>query len=163
MPATYEPIATHTFSGSTNSVTFSSIPATYTDLRLVMAYNIGSELVQARFNGDTASNYSCTNLYGNGTTASSNRRSNFTEARLGLEGVNTTSEGVLTVDFMDYSNTTTYKTVLSRCNHAAQSVNARVNLWRSTTAINTILISTLNASWNFTSGDTATLYGIKAA
>lgn len=161
--STYSPIATTTFSGSTNSTTFSSIPGTYTDLRLVIAYSLGGELVQARFNGDTASNYSCTNLYGDGSTASSNRRSNFTEARLGLESANTTSRGVLTVDFMNYSNTTTYKTVLSRCSNAAQEVNARVNLWRSTAAISTILISTFNASWNFSAGDTATLYGISCA
>jgi hypothetical protein len=163
MPNTYSTIATTTFAGSTNSVTFSSIPGSYTDLRLVISYSISGELIQARFNGDTASNYSCTNLYGTGTTAASNRRVNFTEARLGLESANTNSRGVLKVDFMGYSNSTTYKTVLSRCDNAGQETNARVNLWRSTANIGTILISTFNASFNFSAGDTATLYGIAAA
>jgi hypothetical protein len=160
---TYEPIATYTFPGGTNSTTFTSIPSTYTDLRLVISYQLSGELVQARFNSDTGSNYSCTNFYANGSSAASNRRSNFTEARLGIENVNSTSQGVLTVDFFDYSNTAIYKTFLSRCSNAAQEVNERVGLWRSTSAISTIQVSTFNGSWNFSSGDQVTLYGIVRA
>ena len=36
MPATYEPIATTTLGSAATNITFSSIPATYTDLRLVL-------------------------------------------------------------------------------------------------------------------------------
>jgi hypothetical protein len=161
--STYTPIATFTLGSASQSVTFSSIPSTYTDLRLIMWTTLGSELVQARFNSDTASNYSCTNLYGDGTTATSNRRSSQTTARLGVEGNNTTSTGIVTVDFLNYSNSTTYKTFLSRAAYPSQESNARVGLWRSTAAINTILISPFNVSWNFSAGNTFTLYGIAAA
>lgn len=159
----YTPIATYTFSGSGQSFTFSSIPSTYTDLRLVVEGNVTGELVQARFNGDTGSNYSCTNVYGDGSTAGTNRRTSFTEARLGLENVNTTTRGIVTVDFLNYSNTSVYKSYLSRANYASQETNARVGLWRSTAAINTILVSLFNVSWAFSAGTTMTLYGITAA
>jgi glycosyltransferase involved in cell wall biosynthesis len=42
MPATYEPIATTTLGSAAASITFSSIPATYTDLRLVIVGNLSS-------------------------------------------------------------------------------------------------------------------------
>lgn len=160
---TYTPIATYTFSGSGQSFTFSSIPSTYTDLRLVVEGNVTGETVQARFNGDTGSNYSCTNLYNNGSSVSSNRRSNFTEARLGLENVNTTTRGIVTVDFLNYADTSMYKSYISRASYASQETNARVGLWRSTAAINTILVSLFNTSWAFSAGTTMTLYGITAA
>ena len=163
MASTYTPITTYTFSSSGQSFTFSSIPNTYTDLRLIVEGNVTGELVQARFNGDTGSNYSCTNLYGNGSTVGSNLRSNFNEARLGIEDVNTTTRGIVTVDFLSYANTSVYKTYLSRASYASQEVNTRAGLWRSTAAINTILVSLFNTSWAFSAGTTMTLYGITAA
>ena len=65
------------------------------------------------------------------------------------------------VQFQNYSNTTTYKTVLSRGNNASNLVEAFVGLWRSTSAITAIDIKT--QSGNFSIGSTFTLYGIKAA
>lgn len=161
--STYSSIATTTLSSAAQSYTFSSIPSTYTDLRLVVDGVVTGELVQARFNGDSGSNYSCTNLYGTGSVAGSNRRANFTEARLGLENVNTTTQGTVSVDFMNYANTSVYKTYLSRANYASQETNVRVGLWRSTSAINTILVSLFNTSWAFSAGTTFTLYGIASA
>jgi hypothetical protein len=62
--------------------------------------------------------------------------------------------------FMNYSNTTTYKTALTRSN-SPYGTEAAVNLWRNTSAITSITLfiqsSTLNA------GTTFTLYGIAAA
>ena len=73
MPTTYEPIATANGTGSSGVVTFSSIPATYTDL--VVASNIigdANSAVRIRLNGDTTdSNYSYVLLYGNGSVAGS--------------------------------------------------------------------------------------------
>jgi FlaG/FlaF family flagellin (archaellin) len=65
--------------------------------------------------------------------------------------------------FMNYSNTTTYKTVLGRSNVQDFRVASIVGLWRSTSAINTISLRSDNASYNFTVGSTFTLWGIKAA
>ena len=121
-------------------------------------------MLQGRFNSDSATNYSCTNLYGNGTTAGSNRRSNFTELRLSQENFNADNTWCnVIVNVMNYANTTTYKTVLSRSNVASQEVTARVNLWRKTPeAINSITLFGA-AGNNFAAGSTFTLYGITAA
>ena len=69
--------------------------------------------------------------------------------------------GTVIAQFQNYSNTTTYKTMLSRAN-AAGYVQARVNLWRSTSAINTIKISG-QSGMTFNTGCTFTLYGILSA
>jgi hypothetical protein len=67
------------------------------------------------------------------------------------------------LQFMNYSNATTYKTVLSRSNVAASaSVSANVGLWRNTAAITSIKLY-VYPSYNFVAGSTFTLYGIKAA
>ena len=60
--ATYEPIATQTLASAAATITFSSIAATYTDLRLIFAKPIGGSSLLLRFNSDTATNYSWTYL-----------------------------------------------------------------------------------------------------
>jgi hypothetical protein len=66
------------------------------------------------------------------------------------------------IQVMNYSNTTTNKTVLARAGIAGDRTRAIVNLWRSTSAITSILIIN-NGSVNFVAGSTFTLYGIKVA
>lgn len=158
MATTYEKIATTTLGSASASVTFSSIPATYTDLILVCNYEISAsnQFLDVQFNSDTASNYSFTNLFGDGSAATSARGSNLTAARLAFYG---TSQTNAIVNFMNYSNTTTNKTFISREN-TGTFVISRVSLWRNTAAINYMYIVT--TSGNITSGSTFTLYGIKA-
>lgn len=160
---TYSTIATQTLGSASQSLTFSSIPSTYTDLRLVIRSSMGGEIVAARFNSDSGSNYSCTNMYGTGSSLAQNRRSAFTEARLGIENFNTNSSGIVIVDFMNYANTSMFKTYISKSDYPSQETNIRTGLWKSTAAINTILISSFNASWPYAAGSTFTLYGITAA
>jgi hypothetical protein len=167
MATTYEAIQSYTVSGSPldgpTGVTFSSIPSTYTDLRLVVAAATNVILITyVRFNGDTGSNYSFTYIAGNGSTASSSRGSNQTFAHLTLAGHTDSNWSVDMMDIMNYSNTSTYKTAISRANNAAVGVDAIVNLWRSTSAINSVKVYADRAStWSV--GTTFTLYGIKAA
>jgi hypothetical protein len=168
MPAgpTYEPIATNTLGSATASVTFSTISGNYTDLVLVANGYIttGGQGIRIQFNGDTASNYSNTQLSGNGTSTSSTRDSNGTNARLTYEAswVTTTADyAQINLSIMNYSNATTYKTFLSRANRASGGVDAIVGLWRSTSAITSITI--FPAANSFVTGSTFTLYGIKAA
>lgn len=163
MPAgsTYTPIATQTLTGATGSVSFASIPSTYTDLILTIEGTVQSNCgIQMRFNSDSGSNYSFTRMTGDGSSASSDRSSNATFMELGYYV--TTTRNMNIVQIMNYSNTTTNKTVLNRA--SAQSVNigaqAYAQLWRSTSAINSI---TINASGNLVSGSTLTLYGIASA
>ena len=160
--STYTPIATTTLGSAQATVTFSSISGSYTDLILVMSVknSLGSyydNLLQ--FNGDTGSNYSWTRLRGNGTTADSTRGSNQTSIQVGWGGADYVPN---IVQIQNYSNATTYKSVLSRQNDAAANVAAYVGLWRNTAAINQITINAYSGS-NLSSGSTFTLYGITAA
>ena len=159
MTATYEKIATNTLGSATASVTFSSITGTYTDLVLIINGN-SSTLADSniRFNSDTASNYSVTRLYGNGSTASTSRSSNQSEILAG--DFNTTSNTTTIIQINNYSNSTTYKTVLIRSGYAASIVFANVGLWRNTAAITSVTMFT--SPGNFSTGCTFTLYGIKA-
>jgi hypothetical protein len=160
MAITYEPIATTTLSGGT-SYTFSSIPATYTDLVLVLsvATASGSSNLAMQYNGDTASNYSFTRIYGNGTNAASSRASSVPDNYIGDIGT-TISTNIIQVQ--NYSNSTTYKTALSRSNDTSTNVQAWVTLWRSTSAINAIKVYATGGQ-TFANGSMLTLYGIKAA
>jgi hypothetical protein len=167
MPAgsTYTPIATTTLGTLSTSYTFSSIPTTYTDLILVMAGTAAGDAPYFQVgNGsvDTGSNYSTTSLYGNGSTAGSSRTTNATIGYLGgfVTGIGTSQANII-AHFQNYSNTTTYKTVLSRLSAQQYQVEATVSLWRSTAAINTIKIGI--GGTGFAIGSTFTLYGIASA
>ena len=161
--STYSTIATTTLGSAAASYTFNSIPSTYTDLVLIMTVTQGAGVsVYCQMgNGsvDTGSNYSYTGLYGNGSSAGSARASNQTGAYLGYVGSTTIYNAIN--HFINYSNTTTYKTIINRKNQSDQYVEANVALWRSTAAINTIKI--YPQSGNFDAGSTFTLYGIAAA
>jgi hypothetical protein len=164
MPAgsTYTPIATTTLGSAASSYTFSSIPSTYTDLILVadMSATGSSNYPSVRLNGDTASNYSRTYINGDGSSATSARN---TESYMTVFGNQVAASRVnFIMHFMNYSNTTTFKTALSRKNDSASVMGATVHLWRSTAAINTILISS-QTSDTFSAGSTFTLYGISCA
>jgi hypothetical protein len=168
--STYTPIATTTLGSNTTTVTLSSIPSTYTDLILVI--NTGnasgsSSAIRSRINGDTGSNYSETYLDGNGTNAVSARDTSNTTIPLGWRvSAGSTIDSNFILQYMNYSNTTTYKTVLIRTNNANQGTDANVALWRSTSAINSLsfVIGGFGASTgDFLAGSTFTLYGISAA
>lgn len=161
MTATYDCIATTTLGSAQLTVTFSSIPATYTDLVLVYSGSSASagQSLDIRLNSDTGTNYSFTGLYGSGSAASSFRVSNNTYGRIANFS---TGIGNAIAQFENYANTTTFKTWLSRSNDAGNDVIAFVNLWRSTAAISTIACSNFGSSLNIASGSTFTLYGIKA-
>ena len=66
------------------------------------------------------------------------------------------------MQIMNYSNTTTFKTAVSRKNDTAGVMGATVHLWRSTAAINSVQIGTQTAD-TFSVGTTFTLYGVKSA
>jgi hypothetical protein len=161
MPAgsTYTPIATTTLGSTTASYTFSSIPGTYTDLILVgLAKNtVAGDNFVYNINGAT-SGYSGTRIIGNGSSATSGRTSNFPVALAGNIGTEWTN---FITHFMNYSNTNTNKTFITRCNNAATETQAAVNLYQSTSAITSIKLSMSDQS--FTTGSTFTLYGIASA
>jgi hypothetical protein len=155
MPATYEKIATAIASGTT--VTFSSIAQTYTDIvYIIYTPTFAGVNTNMNFNGDTGTNYSTTQTYAERgfSTPASFRLSNNTYA---LSGV---SDGTASIrgHIMNYSNTTTFKTLINRGGGSGRYVNMDVSLWRSTAAITSILVGP-----NLSTGTVITLYGIKAA
>lgn len=166
MASTYTPIATTTLGSATNSYTFTSIPSTYTDLILVMQTKVTAGSYQNNIqvgNGsiDTGTNYSTTLLNADGSTAYSTRGSNQTSTG-GYADYNTTADGQMSVfHFMNYANTSVYKTMLSRGSNANTGLTATVALWRSTSAINQIKVFASGST--YTAGSTFTLYGIAAA
>jgi len=163
--STYTKIASSTLGSAAATVTLSSIPATYTDLVLIM--NAGSSVnnadIDINVNGDTGANYSRTILYGDGATAASVRESSTTKFRLTYFGnASIVFSWIGIVNFMNYSNTTTYKTFLSKARNATNyGVNDQAGLWRNTAAISSMVIT--NASGTFSTGSTFNLYGITAA
>ena len=166
---TFTPIATTTLGSSATTVTFSSIPSTYTDLVLVAT--MLQDGTATNTNGfvqlnSSTSGYSRTALYGDGTSAASFRDANANRMYF-FNDATATLRVVQKYEFMNYANTNVYKTVL--CRAISANVTAAVcYLWQNTAAINTI---SLTASDNtggggndqFVAGSTFTLYGIASA
>ena len=171
MANTYTLIASNTLSSAAAAVTFSSIPATYTDLVIRFAirdtYSAAANAAQARVthNGTTA-NYSWTELNGTGASAASGRLSNqayyetdagsptnantantFSSAELYIPSYTASQNKPVSVFSVGENNTTT----------AYMSVRAA--LWRNTDAITSITL-TANIS-TFVAGSSFFLYGIK--
>jgi hypothetical protein len=161
---TYTPIATQTLGSAAATVTFSSISGIYTDLVLIMnVKGSAANYPSLRFNGDTGSNYSRTILSGNGSAASTARGTSETAANINYNSQTSTSEfNYNSITYIqNYSNSTTYKTQLTRANQAAIGTDVIVTLWRNTAAI-TEITAIMNTG-NYAVGSTLTLYGIAAA
>jgi hypothetical protein len=161
--STYTPLATTTLGSAQSSVTFNSFGG-YTDLRLIISAKTATSGAQiyATINSDSGSNYSRTILWGSGSSVGSNRDTSTTFWNMDYYGtVSSTFYNTNITDFMNYANTSTYKTMLTRTGNASGGLEAQVALWRNTAAITTF---TLNVGGGgFASGSTFTLYGIKAA
>lgn len=166
MPSTYSQIATQTLGSTATSVTFSSIPQTYTNLVLVTsAINTGGATdLFLTINSDTGTNYSYTWITGTGSAASSGRISTNANMRMAYYGIPGSVFGsIITTHIPQYTNTTTFKSVLMRAGNAntGGGTDAIIGLWRNTSAINTLQIRASTGSFGI--GSTFTLYGIKGA
>jgi len=159
---------------NTGPIIFSNIPQTYTDLRIVFkgGFVDSGFMIGARVGNntiDTGANYSYQLFRGSSSgVASSYRKSGMVFGAFCQQGGNNL-DNVMTVDFFNYSNTTTFKTWSSRYSNPIEGIDAAVSLWRSTAAINTISIAECgdggSGSFNYgnmLSGTTISLYGIRA-
>jgi len=169
MPLTYEPIATTTATTNVTNIDFTNISQNYTDIVAIATVKtttgvLGLMAQVGNNSFDSGSNYSYTSLWGDGTTADSNRGSNQTAMFFDYYGSPTTNDyHIAVIHFQNYSNTTTNKTVVSRSNRAGSGVDINVNLWRSNSAINQIRFTCDFNQIRVAEGSTITLYGIKAA
>lgn len=163
--STYTPIASITLASTATSVTFSGIPQAYTDLVLVantiIASGTGND-VALRFNGDSGSNYSNTYMLGTGSTTVSGWNA-LTYSDNGYLNGNSGEPNTRIINIQNYSNTTTFKTNISRASgmNGVQST-AYVNTWRSTAAITSIQVYSA-FSLTYAIGTTFNLYGIANA
>jgi hypothetical protein len=170
MPATYEPIATTTLGTASTTITFSSIPATYTDLKLILVVNGssgGSFSPQLRFNGSSGgTEYSDLFINTDGTTGSS--ASNGSSAKIALAAggsISSTIPSFFEVDIFSYASSSVFKSVLGSYSNdrSGSGFSARKAAVRRNVAAITSLELNTDAVGSFAIGTTATLYGIKAA
>lgn len=158
--STYAPIASQTLGSAASSVTFSSIPQGYTDLVCILTGTASSNNSNTylQFNGDTSSLYSATYLGGDGSVASSGKQSNQTKMLLDGPAYWNTAQGPnKIVNIQNYSNSTTFKTVLTRAN-SNLGTDALTGLYRSTNPVTRI---TFLIDSNYAAGSTFSLYGIQ--
>lgn len=169
MANTYTLISSNVLTSSVASVTFSSIPATYTDLVLKMsvrsteATNVTSYFI--RFNGDTASNYSRLYVEGEGSGTNSGVAGNQTSAIYRFaNGDSSTSNTFANAEHYIPSYNASQNKPFSgfigqEDNQTSAYVSATANLWRNTAAITSLSITANGADWK--SGSSFFLYGIK--
>jgi hypothetical protein len=160
--STYTPIATAQGTGSSGTIQFNSIPSTYTDLVLVSNLETSTSAnLYYQYNGSSSSIYSDTTIYGDGSSTGTYGRTNQTVHYISYFSSSGQRLAVIS-NFQNYSNTTTFKSILTRASNASFELNEVIGLWRSTSAISSITLN-LNNSANFTSSSFFTLYGITAA
>jgi hypothetical protein len=151
--------------GGQASISFTSIPSTYTHLQVRATYStaVADRSIRFTANGDTGSNYSWHYIQGDRSTATAGSVANIQYGIIGIAPNSTSFGGVLVADYLDYANTNKFKTVRSLSgadmNGAGSYVQFWSSLWRSTSAISTITINPSSGNWNQYS--TFALYGIK--
>jgi hypothetical protein len=170
MALTYIAIATVTVgAGGASSIDFSSIPATYTDLKLVLSTRDSKTSatwsdMRMRFNSDSSSSYPMLLLYGDGTAPAS---ANQTDTGIIWVWANSNNSTAST-----FSNAEVYIPNYTSSSNKSVSINATVEnnatvalnaftaaRWTNSSAITSISITPGTA--NFLQHSSATLYGIK--
>lgn len=167
------PIASVTVTGSTDTAMgFSNIPQSYQDLYCVIqsrrtdAVTEGTQFLYTNYSGTIAST---TKLYGDGASAASTRVTAQNAGFLGAyPGASATSGifGTQILHFLNYSSTSTFKTVLCRTSadrNGGGQTELSATLFRDTGALTSFGVSTYNGSVFYVPGSTITLYGIRAS
>ena len=168
IPSNFYSIATQTVgAGGASSVTFNSIPSTYTHLQIrgiVREASGGFDQAFMQLNSDTGSNYATHNLNGNGSAAGAGATASTTSMSVAaIPGSNQTASifGATVIDILDYANTNKYKTVRSLSgtdNNGSGYAWFASGLWQNTSAVTNI---TIFSTYNFVQYSQFALYGIK--
>lgn len=169
----YESISTTTLSSSQATISFTSIPATFTHLQ-IRAFQRGNRAIYPvsdaimRFNSDTGSNYAEHSLFGGGATAQTGGSGTRTSINYGQPGTAVTNFAGSIIDVLDYANTNKYKTARA---FTGLDVNGTIatyggtigiysGLWMNTAAITSISFTTSDGS-DWQQYSSFALYGIK--
>lgn len=178
----FELISTTLLSSTTSSVTFSSIPQTYKHLQIRWTgrNNVswgsdgGSTVYWMQVNGSSSAVYSTHNLRGEYSSVSSASNSSLTYSRFlgslanAFSPSNAFTGGV--VDILDYTNSSTNKTLKSMAGYVSGSpeyggLHVASSAFNTTGAVTSLTVGAGNTpgSYNFISGSRFSLYGIKGA
>jgi len=165
----YDSIATTTVgAGGASSITFSSIPSTYTHLQIrgMSVGTVGSQDVLIYFNGvNTSNNYSWHELRGNGSSAAANAGTNTAAMYVASNSTDPTYPTASVVDILDYTNTNKNKTIRvleGRDINGNGTISLFSGQYLSTSAVTSITIYTPGA-YAFNQYSSFALYGIKGA
>ena len=175
MAITYSPIATTTVIGtSTNSVSFSSIPSTYTDLQVrIMARNAATggttQNLNMTINNDSGANYTFHQLEGSGSSVNAygegfGRTNCVQVVHIPTSTAASSIFGVGIIDIIDYTNTNKLRTVRSlrgQEQNGSGSIGLHSYLYNSTTAISRL--DFVGGGGDIVEYSSFALYGIKGA
>jgi hypothetical protein len=171
MPSSRFLISSQTLGSAAASVTFSSIPSGYADLVLRISSRttytgFTFDQINLLINGDTASNYSRTQLRGNGAAAASGGLGNQTVLDLpqttdtDLATSNTFSSFEMYIPSYTVSQSKPSGIFSAQETNATTAyINAFAALWRNNAAVTSISLTPANGS--FVSTSSFYLYGIK--
>lgn len=154
---TFDLIDSTTFSSTTSSFTFSSIPNTYTDLVIVASLTATAydSWLGLRFQGNSSSAYRWVSGYGSlqGTSSAS-------DTEIQLYSHLTTTKGLWVIDVRDYSSTSKQKMILSRGGSAGSfRTGFTAGKFLATSAITSVTLFG-GQGVNLEAGGTIDLYGI---
>jgi hypothetical protein len=173
----YDSIATVTVgSGGSSSVSFTSIPSTYTHLQLRIlgrgnrtSYDTESFVLRA--NSDSGANYATHQLVAVASSVLASGSASTTGASIGRFPSNSITAnvfGVAVVDILDYANTNKYKTIRNLGGIEDNDVSGLAelgvysSLWMNTSAISSLTF-TSGGGTLITQYSSFALYGIKGA
>jgi len=155
--------------GGASSITFSSIPSTYTHLQVRLFGRTTSSnayaTVYIQNNSDTGTNYTYHALSGSGSSASSSGRGTGSDTAMTVQnltgaGATANNFGATIIDILDYANTNKYKTMRELGgydNNGSGYINLNSSVWLNTNAISSL---TITADGNFVQYTSAALYGV---
>lgn len=160
--------------GSSTTIDFQNIPATYKHLFLIgqarFTGAVTEALIEARFNNDGTGVYNEQDLIGDGATPATNAAINQTEITLGkVPGGSATANhaGQVSAHVPNYAETNLYHTINGEYSHIRDDTTTNFEtgisggVWKNTAAINRItLLSTTGSAGNFATGSRFTLYGL---
>jgi len=148
-------------SGGAASITFDSIPDTYTDLKVLVSGRCSTTDTTATIAFNTGGTYTRKTLVGSGSAASSNTSA--VDFRISQSGDTASTFGNSEIYIPNYAASTTKSYSVDAVNEnnataAFQAITA--GLWNQTAAITSIVLTP--GSGDFVEHSTATLYGILA-
>lgn len=170
----YESIASATGTGSSGTITFSSIPSTYTSLQIRMigrssATGTGTVSGRIQLNGDASSaSYAGHLLFGDGAVVSTDAAASGTYTGVLLpvlrDGNTASTLTAIVIDIHNYTSTTQNKTMRMINGYDANGSGVMTlgsGLWLSTAAVTSVSLVLTTTNW--TSSSQFALYGIKGA